>query len=140
MEYSGKHRVSLSTLRRRIKAGSVKYQFNDGKYFLEDKPLTSGSEVVAPPIMTQPQIQKLKETDSEPSTVDATVEMLLQEIKKAYTLILHEKEEQILQLRDELADLKTLVRVLEESHHSQKEIVNAASSDFDLDLGLELDV
>lgn len=132
--------MSLSTLRRRIKAGSVKYEFNDGKYFLEDKPLTSGSEVVAPPTLTQPQNQKLKETDGESSAVSATVEMLLQEIKKAYTLILHEKEEQILQLRDELADLKTLVRVLEENNNRQREIVDATSSDFDLDLGLELEV
>ena len=38
---------------------------------------------------------------------------LLNELKKAYTLILQEKEEQILQLKEELSDLKTLVRVLE---------------------------
>ncbi len=38
---------------------------------------------------------------------------LLNELKKAYSQILQEKEEQIMQLKDEQADLKTLIRVLE---------------------------
>lgn len=38
---------------------------------------------------------------------------LLTELKKAYSQILQEKEEHILQLREEVTDLKTLVRVLE---------------------------
>ncbi len=38
---------------------------------------------------------------------------ILDEIKKAYTLILQEKDEQVRQLREEISDLKTLVRVLE---------------------------
>lgn len=38
---------------------------------------------------------------------------ILAELKKAYTLILQEKEQQVLQLREEVADLRTLVRVLE---------------------------
>ena len=42
-----------------------------------------------------------------------TTSRLLNELKQAYTLILHEKEEQIVFLKEEVADLKTLVRVLE---------------------------
>lgn len=38
---------------------------------------------------------------------------LLTELKKAYTQILQEKEEQMLHLKEEVTDLKTLVRVLE---------------------------
>jgi riboflavin biosynthesis pyrimidine reductase len=38
---------------------------------------------------------------------------LLTELKKAYMQILQEKEEQIMHLKEEQADLKTLVRVLE---------------------------
>lgn len=38
---------------------------------------------------------------------------LLEELKKAYTLILQEKEEQILQLKEEIIDLRTLAQVLE---------------------------
>ena len=36
-EYSNKYRVSVSTLRRRIKAGDIQYQFEDGKYWLPDR-------------------------------------------------------------------------------------------------------
>jgi hypothetical protein len=38
---------------------------------------------------------------------------VLSELKKAYMTILQEKEMQVLQLREEVADLRTLVRVLE---------------------------
>jgi hypothetical protein len=59
---------------------------------------------------------------------------LLHEIKKAYSLILQEKEEQILQLKEEVADLKTLVRVLEDDNLRLKS--SQPSQDFDL--GLEV--
>lgn len=36
-EYSIKHQVSISTLRRRIKADDIKFRFQDGKYFLLDQ-------------------------------------------------------------------------------------------------------
>ena len=36
-DYSNKYRVSVSTLRRRIKAGEIQYQFEDGKYWLPDR-------------------------------------------------------------------------------------------------------
>jgi hypothetical protein len=58
MEYSAKYRVSISTLRRRIKASEMEFQFTDGKYLLKDTPISSGAEVVAPPISTQPQNQR----------------------------------------------------------------------------------
>lgn len=173
MEYSAKYRVSISTLRRRIKAGEMEHQFTDGKYLLKDTPVTSpGTEVVAPPTSTQPQVQRNQDLiqtlqsplslvmkpasstsivamvpptlenreskienrsgEAKGSEINSTVETLLGEIKKAYALILQEKEEQILQLRSEVSDLKTLVRVLEEqsSHHK------IADSNFDLDLEL----
>ena len=38
-DYSSKHRISVSTLRRRIKADDIKYRFQDGKYFLMDTPM-----------------------------------------------------------------------------------------------------
>jgi hypothetical protein len=38
---------------------------------------------------------------------------LLTDLKKAYTQVLHEKENQIQHYRQELADIKTLVKVLE---------------------------
>jgi hypothetical protein len=49
---------------------------------------------------------------------------LLIELKKAYSKILQEKEEQILQLRGEVADLKTLVRLLESDNNRLKDMEN----------------
>lgn len=138
MEYSNKFRVSLSTLRRRIKAGEIEYKFADGKYLIKDGPLnlSSSLEAVAPPTPVSPQVQTKKEVpaNSDNDQFWRATQGLLNEIKKAYSLILQEKEEQILQLKEEVADLKTLVRVLEEENARLK---NIASPSLDLDLGLE---
>lgn len=45
---------------------------------------------------------------------------LLSELKRAYTQILAEKEEQMLLLKEEVSDLKTLVRVLESENDRLK--------------------
>lgn len=138
MEYSAKFRVSLSTLRRRIKAGEIEYKFADGKYLLRDGPLQivhSGAETIAPPSPASPQNQNAQTVPEENHFWHAT-QGLLNEIKKAYSLILQEKEEQILQLKEEVADLKTLVRVLEDENARVKNL--QPKLDFDLDLGLEI--
>lgn len=138
MEYSAKYRVSLSTLRRRIKAGEIEYKLHDGKYLLRDGPLQtvhSGAEAIAPPQKVSPQIQNVPVSSGlERDQYWQTTQGLLNEIKKAYSLILQEKEEQILQLKDEVADLKTLVRVLEEDNARVKNL----QPKLDFDLGLEL--
>ncbi len=141
LEYSAKYRVSLSTLRRRIKSGEIEYKFADGKYMLKDGPLhmSSGSETIAPPSSVSSQSQKSAKPESRPTEVDhdqywRTTQGLLNEIKKAYSLILQEKEEQILQLKEEVADLKTLVRVLEEDNQRIKNL----QPKLDFDLGLEV--
>lgn len=36
-DYSSKYKISVSTLRRRIKADDIKYHFQDGKYFIYDE-------------------------------------------------------------------------------------------------------
>ena len=126
-EYSSKYHVSISTLRRRIKADSIKYQFNDGRYLIFDQSQEhrpsqasiSEKMTLVPPMK--------KETASKPEAVSfetrtentseepilTAANRLLSELKKAYTQILQEKEEQILHLKQEVSDLKTLVRVLE---------------------------
>jgi hypothetical protein len=138
MEYSAKYRVSLSTLRRRIKAGEIEHKLHDGKYLLKDGPLQvvqAGSEAIAPPPKVSPQIQSAP-SDSRPENnlFWQATQGLLSEIKKAYSLVLQEKEEQILQLKEEVADLKTLVRVLEEENSRIKNL----QPKLDFDLGLEL--
>ena len=139
MEYSAKYRVSLSTLRRRIKGGEIEHKLSDGKYLLKDGPLQlvqAGSEAIAPPPKVSPQNQPAAGPDNarEANQFWQATQSLLNEIKKAYSLILQEKEEQILQLKEEVADLKTLVRVLEDDNTRIKNL----QPKLDFDLGLEL--
>ncbi len=166
-DYSAKHKVSVSTLRRRIKADDIKYRFLEGKYLLLDEPVTTSNSLHRPSLsdsfvnesastasgynpvhgfanhanhgqaqmsaQTQPAPQFTNGSQQAthqpaapalnnlppPSEVNldgpilSAANRLLTELKKAYSQILQEKEEQILQLREEVTDLKTLVRVLE---------------------------
>jgi hypothetical protein len=149
MEYSAKYRVSLSTLRRRIKAGEIEHKLIEGKYLLKNGPPQTGSaglETIAPPQPMSSQTQSPTKKASAAAAADKpqspdqfwqTTQGLLNEIKKAYSLILQEKEEQILQLKEEVADLKTLVRVLEDDNSRLKNSQPGLNLDLDLDLGLE---
>jgi len=125
-EYAGKYNVSISTLRRRIKTGGIEYSFGDGKYLIKDAPMTASPRnqsmeplpTVAPPqrangSASAPQLHTSASQDDDGSPILATANRILSELKKAYSLILQEKEEQIRQLREEIADLSTLVKVLE---------------------------
>lgn len=127
-DYSTKYRVSVSTLRRRIKAEDIRFKFDDGKYLILDEPptLTQQPRVHRPSLTSEPVVEsrvthlnpseivaKLHQATSSDEPVLVAANRLLNELKKAYTLILQEKEEQILQLREEVSDLRTLVRVLE---------------------------
>ncbi len=47
-EYSSKYRVSISTLRRRIKDEAIQYKFEDGKYFIGDEPISANQKVHRP--------------------------------------------------------------------------------------------
>ncbi|AGH96796.1 hypothetical protein [Pseudobdellovibrio exovorus] len=173
-EYSIKHQVSISTLRRRIKADDIKFRFQDGKYFLYDQTMRQASQhdlkqeaiKSAPPAMAhrpslRSEIQSvvsntvasspmmtgsLLATSSAPAPVkmEATARTeapagatsglepgesvisaankLLTDLKKAYTQVLQEKEEQILQLREEVVDLKTLIKVLESENSRLRDL------------------
>jgi hypothetical protein len=168
MEYSAKYRVSLSTLRRRIKSGELEHKLADGKYLIKDAPASSPKmsspslqtsskpETIAPPPSVRSQESGATVASGKTSDRDSGVDQdqfwrstqsLLNEIKKAYSLILQEKEEQILQLKEEVADLKTLVRVLEDDNQrlklaaekaSKEKAPSVSSSSLDFDLGLEL--
>jgi len=144
-DYSNKYRVSISTLRRRIKSSKVEFQLNDGKYFLKNLPLNKHQfvdEVIcaAPTSQAQPvqntaastappakeagsQLDHFQIQENPSSPILATANNLLNELKRAYVLILQQKEEQIVELKEESADLKTLVRVLE----SENDKLNSAS-------------
>ncbi len=120
-DYASKYRISVSTLRRRIKAGAQPYRFESGRYHLPDQ---LGNNVpdevvsaVVPKVVPEPKPTAASILAASISPKDepliTTTSKLLNELKQAYTLILHEKEEQIVYLKEEIADLKTLVRVLE---------------------------
>jgi hypothetical protein len=146
-EYSIKHQVSISTLRRRIKTEDIQFRFDDGKYFIQDDQPAStqqdadehrpslrsdvqprsaqysaGSNSPGHSVSSQLNTQTLAQNatptqqpqQSEASeSVITAANRLLTDLKKAYTQVLHEKENQIQHLRQELADIKTLVKVLE---------------------------
>jgi hypothetical protein len=140
MDYSTKYKVSVSTLRRRIKAEDIKFRFEDGKYLIIDEPMSTHQRVHRPSqesdlatvgahqgnlqaptlLPDKPDISDkiAKAKNDEPILTAAN--KLLTELKKAYTQILQEKEEQMLQLKEEVADLKTLVRVLESENDRLK--------------------
>lgn len=131
-EYSMKHQVSISTLRRRIKSDEVKFRFDDGKYLIldEDSSKVAFAEEHRPSLKSEVQKNSAQATqDLEPQadrqtnnsfqtqdpseSVISAANRLLLDLKKAYTQVLQEKEEQILALREETMDLKTLIKVLE---------------------------
>ena len=129
-EYSIKKNVSISTLRRRIKSGEVKFRFDDGKYFLFDENQQGVAEH-RPSLIGEashntealknsaPEIQRLAQQQTDmpnaqtQESVFGAANRLLAELKKAYTQSLQEKEQQILALKQENVDLKTFVKILE---------------------------
>jgi len=138
MDYSTKHRISVSTLRRRIKANDIRYRFEEGKYFIMDEPMGAHQRVHRPSqdsdqaalvgahqgmMKGQEMAQDLNDKNvkvNKEEPILTAANKLLNELKKAYTQILQEKEEQILHLREEVTDLKTLVRVLESENDRLK--------------------
>ena len=187
-DYASKYRISVSTLRRRIKSQTIPHRFENGKYYLSDvapdaKPSVAqagdtlpgeqiaqdlsqqgqdeeqtdmGESVSAvfnlaslheanryepPPLRLNPDEQRHFENDlaaesfysslsqepSDPSRIHfqdkpliLTATKLLSELKRAYAVILQEKEEQIIYLKEEVSDLRTLVRVLEEDNERMR--------------------
>lgn len=153
-EYSNKYRVSISTLRRRIRMDRAEVSYLDGKYLLKDAPLSdhrskkqrsqSRMDIVPPPpppilldfdlenddlqvqqkppaqpVSTPPTMKPVEATQVEKHN-DMSMNshnLYLNELKRAYSLILQEKEEHVLILKDEIADLQTLVKVLERDNN-----------------------
>lgn len=124
-EYSIKHKVSISTLRRRIKAEDIQCRLDDGKYFIFDTDLTAttttnvedktfSTEAHRPSLKSDSSAaESAKHESAQGESVITAANRLLTDLKKAYTQVLQEKEEQIVSLKEEISDLRTLVRVLE---------------------------
>lgn len=123
-DYSMKHKVSVSTLRRKIKSTEIQFRLDDGKYFLLDEEPSeahrpslkseSFSETSASPIHVNYKTeQPVAPSQSANESVITAANRLLADLKKAYTQVLQDKENQIMSLREEISDLKTLIKVLE---------------------------
>jgi hypothetical protein len=192
LDYSSKYKVSVSTLRRKIKIEDINYRFEDGKYFISDEPMGSHHRIHRPSQksefskMSNPSNQSSRSSqnvfnegasslqrsrssnlshriqnanlqtqknhlrdefvaseksnqrfhatayDAQPEanpvenksvneeSVLNIANRLLNELKKAYTQVVDEKDKQLIQLKEEIADLKTLVRVLEDENERIK--------------------
>ncbi len=111
IDYSTKYQISVSTLRRRIRNNTIAYEVRDGKYFIEESEIEKtgrGRKPIEIPTGT------LEGKDFvESNTTNQMTQVLVEELKRAYAQILTDKEEQIEQLKEEISDLRTLVRVLE---------------------------
>lgn len=129
-EYSMKHKVSISTLRRRIKADDIQNRLEDGKYFIFDTDPTATTTTTTPVENKvsnataeahrpshKSDSSAVADAKSDGESVITAANRLLTDLKKAYTQVLQEKEEQILSLKEEISDLRTLVRVLESENH-----------------------
>ena len=119
-EYSREYAVSVSTLRRRIKGKKIKYKIVHGKYYLPRQDVSTPQSQTFAPV---PNIKAPESLVSEESTFH-TAKALLDELKKAYMQSLQGKEEQILQLKQQITDLKTLVMYLERENSKLNPKIN----------------
>jgi len=137
VNYSMKYGISLSTLRRRIKANTVPFKLDNGKYLILDENVES-DESESSAVTNQNKKASAQPTSapipaknhgaeegvfcSTPSSAPGlyqesiltTANRIIEELKGAYSKILAQQEEQISLLKEEIADLRTLTRVLED--------------------------
>lgn len=95
-EYSTKHKVSISTLRRKIKGKALEYSFKDGRYLLRDKAI---SEI-------------FENSNS------------LKDLQQFYQELLKEKEDQILKFNTQLTNQETLIKTLQENTEDLQQLVH----------------
>lgn len=98
IDYAVNNRVSISTLRRRIKSKTVEHRLENGRYlirteFESDHPHDFHDEGHRESL--------------------GMVQNLIAELKQAYSLVLAEKEEVIQQLKSEIETLKHINQFLE---------------------------
>ena len=109
-EYSSEYGISVSTLRRRIKGRKIKFKQIHGKYYLPKQELTSNTKAFAP---VPPPKASMSPIPPQPSAPDFSQQQLVDELKRAYRESLQSKEDQIIHLKQQVSDLKTLVLYLE---------------------------
>lgn len=99
VEYAVNKRVSISTLRRRIKMQMLDHRLENGRYLIRAE---LENEHLSPEVDFQATEQATKLTQE-----------LIMELKRAYGMVLAEKEEVIKQLKSEIETLKHINKFLE---------------------------
>ncbi len=91
IEFSNKYSVSISTLRRRIKDKSIEFKLEDGKYFIFDEIVNKNSSGRKPIQLEAKQPAESQNLDGIKN--NGLAQALVDEIKRAFTQILQEKED-----------------------------------------------
>lgn len=144
IEYSVKTGVSLSTVRRKIKSGTIQYRLDKGRYLIllenmnppppvltipndihrwQDKPLSQLNRETASVSYRDPKQEQQEEKKIEASVTKEDTQSISQ-ISDAFEHALTEKEARIRllekanrQLEERVAELKLLIRVLEDKYN-----------------------
>ncbi len=98
MDYAMKKGVSLSTLRRHIKANKIKYRVENGRYLLWDNEPGVSVPTDLPARVVMPSAQPVR-TDLQSSMLQSKFQRLERDLQKA---------------QEEIAELKMLVAIYEE--------------------------
>ena len=115
IDYAVNKKVSLSTLRRRIKAQALESRMENGKYLIKVEFEKDSADAA----------EKLSLAESA-----ETVQNLITELKKAYGLVLTEKEELIQQLKSEIEILKHINQFLEQQILKEDQKEDQGRGDF----------
>ena len=128
-EYSQKHSISISTLRRRIRAQIIPVKIKEGKYFLQDKTPQAevgGEEKAATfkPLLKNKHFltQSFKEEDkktSSPQDKQSVMNKMLDSQAEFYKL-LAAKDKKIENLQTRIDELNTLTALLEKDNKELK--------------------
>ena len=113
--YSQKYNVSISTLRRRIRSGTITVKLEEGKYFIVD-------EQQSVPI-NQDQSVEIPENKNEQKQ-GSLIDKLLNTQQEPYQL-LTEKDKKIEVLQTQISDFNTLVALLEKENFKLKNTLMA---------------
>jgi len=121
-EYSFKNKISISTIRRKIKSNTLKFKVESGKYFImdegadyeisENRFYIRNMDGKGDDKMGFPNIDELI-TFAERSI--STVSRLNQELAAEKEKVIKIQEGTILQLKEQINELKMLVNVLEKN-------------------------
>src|SRR5690606_38529906 len=91
--YAAKYGVSQSTLRRRIRARSITFHLEKGKYYLEDSPETLGRA----PLFSRMNVNASLRKEESPLASASDIQRLLDENR---------------QLKNQISELETFIKAL----------------------------